>query len=166
MPGPVPKRSAERRRRNIPAAGPVETVEVDEPLEEVFEIPEADPDWHPMARQWYESLEASGQSKFYEASDWMTAYIIAESLSRDLFPQFVGMGHVYNRESGEMETKPMKMRIPIKGASLGAYLKGMSVLLVTEGDRRRMSMEINRPTGPEKLPAGVTAIGAYREGLA
>jgi hypothetical protein len=42
-------------------------------------VPEANPDWLPQARSWYNSLGLSGQAEFYEASDWATAVIAAQS---------------------------------------------------------------------------------------
>jgi hypothetical protein len=96
----------------------------------------AEEKWHPVAKQWYESLATSGQSIYYQPSDWAIAYLLAESLSRDFKPQFVGV----NEESGE----PIFETIPLKGASLGAYLKGFTALLATEGDRRRMQIELER----------------------
>jgi hypothetical protein len=41
-------------------------------------IPEASPQWHPQARSWYNALALSGQSDFYEASDWATAVLAAQ----------------------------------------------------------------------------------------
>ena len=86
--GPVPKRSDQRRRRNVPtkavtraAAGAALAV-----------APEADEGWHPVARRWFESLAASGQAVFYEASDWATAFVLAESMSREFHPQPVTTG--------------------------------------------------------------------------
>ena len=84
--GPIPKRSEQRRRRNNPPL-PIEHT----PGAESVTIPPADEAWHPIAARWYETLEQSGQSAHYDApSDWMTAYLIAESMSRDLSPQVVG----------------------------------------------------------------------------
>ena len=59
--GPVPKPSAQRRRVNKPEV-PVETA----PSAGPAKAPAADPDWHPVARRWYESLSASGQCTFYQ----------------------------------------------------------------------------------------------------
>lgn len=133
MPGPPPKRAAQRRRRNkssepesAPGAKPVGP-------------PKANHLWHPIAKAWYNALGDSGQSRFYEPSDWATAAVIAEAISRDLKPQYVGM-----TETG----KVVKEALPIKGASLAAYLKGMTALMVTEGDRRRLRLELEKP-GPD-----------------
>ena len=151
--GPPPKRASERRRRNKPDF-PITTA----PGAPHVEVPEPDPDWHPVARRWYESLAASGQSQFYEPSDWATAYLLAESISRDLKPQVVGL----HPETG----KPVRAAIPMKGASLAAYLRGMTSLMVTEGDRRRARLELERPGAVEKdTPAGVTALDEYRKAL-
>lgn len=46
-------------------------------------VPEADPDWLPLARSWFNSLKLSGQSDFYEASDWATA--VAAAKAYDIF---------------------------------------------------------------------------------
>lgn len=149
--GPVPKRTDQRRRRNRP-----EVPAGSAPAARSVRAPRPDPAWHPIVRDWYRSLRRSGQSAFYEPSDWQTARLIAESMSRDLKPQFVAM----NEETGE----PVVMVIPVKGASLAAYLKAMSALLVTEGDRRRSGVELQRP--PEQ-PAGpgVPHIDDYRDRL-
>ena len=160
--GPVPKRTEERRRRNKPEI-PVAQVEVVGPVA----IPKANPKWHPVAKSIFESLQSSGQSKFYEASDWSTAYLLAESLSRDLNPQFVGLAEkktVTKDGALTTETKPVMQRLPLKGASLAAYLKGFAALGVTEGDRRRMGIEIDRKPQKPAL-AEVTVMDEYRDAL-
>jgi hypothetical protein len=146
--GPIPKRADERRRRNK-----VDTTQV-EVYGEV-EPPPADERWHKVALDWYTSLAESGQSKFYEPSDWATAYMVAESISRDMKPQVVGV----HPETGE----PIMAVVPLKGTSLSSYLKAMAVLLVTEGDRRRVQMEIVRRPEPVEAPAGVTRLDDYRD---
>jgi hypothetical protein len=57
--GPVTR--GRSRRKDIPA------------------IPEANPGWLPQARSFYNSLKLSGQSEFYEASDWATAICAAQA---------------------------------------------------------------------------------------
>lgn len=152
MPGPPPVRDDERRRRNKPD---VETIKVDigTLVQQEVEIPAADISWHPIAKLWYEALSRSGQAVFYEPSDWATAYITAESLSRDMKPQVVAV----NDETGE----PTLALIPLKGSSLSAYMKVFSSLLVTEGERRRLHIELERRK-VEKAPAGVIPITKRR----
>lgn len=147
MPGPVPKRSTQRRRRNSPAGGQVTTA----PAAPAVTPPKANSKWHPAAKRWFSSLAESGQSQFYEPSDWSTAYLIAESISRELKPRPVTIG-----ESTVMT------HVPPKGAAMTAWLRAMSSLLVTEGDRRRVSLELQRPDTGETTPAGITDIAAWK----
>lgn len=142
MPGPVPKRESQRRRRK-----PEAEVEKAEGARRV-RAPRADPKWHPVARAWFNALGRSGQARFYEPSDWALAVVMAESMSRDLSPQFVGFEQGTDEEGHEF-SKASLQALPMKGASLAAYLKGMSNLLVTEGDRRRLRLELERPGPPE-----------------
>lgn len=73
---------------------------------------------HPLAVTWYRSLKDSAQSRFYEPSDWAAAIIVAEAID------------AYAR-------KPT-------GALLSSILSGFAVLMVAEGDRRRMRLELER----------------------
>ena len=81
----------------------------------------ADPDWHPDAVNWYESLNKSGQKAYYQQSDQALAWIVAGQLS-----DYLEVGH----GSG-------------KGAQLfGALLTAMSSLGTSLADRRRLQLEI------------------------
>lgn len=133
---PAPKRSAERRRRNkesqpdtVTAAGKVK-------------VPASARHWHPIARRWYLSLKSSGQSEFYEPSDWAAAYYVAEMMTKQL----------------EASKTSAQLFMGVWGA--------MGDLLSTEAQRRRMRLEIERETGPKPVSAGVTAIADYRRDLA
>ena len=53
----------------------------------------------------------------------------------------------------------------MSSAEIGAMSKLMSELLVTEGSRRRVRLEIERTAAEAKAPAGVTAIDEYRRRL-
>lgn len=131
MPGPVPKRSSERRRRN--KGNPVETVEAIGAVE----VPAADENWHPIARRWYDSLQESGQARFYEPSDWHSAQYVAEAMSRNL---------VNERFSAQL---------------FAAVMSGMTELLTTEGARRRARLEIEREQSEHEAP--VMALDDYRD---
>lgn len=160
MPGPAPKRDAERRRRN-PKVVETTTVLIDDLIKEPVEIPEVPEGWHPTAKHWFESLTRSGQSVFYEPSDWATALVIGETLSRELNPQYVAYT---DKESGEVIAEWITM--PMKGASLAAILKGMASLMVTEGDRRRLSIELERKRAKDEAAAalaGAASISAQRD---
>lgn len=152
MPGPPPKKDAERRRRNKnPGATggmshiPAEVVNVDELLAGEVEIPAPDESWHPIARQIYDAQAASGQVIYMEPSDWAMLFLMCESISRDLNPQVVGI-----TEEGEV----VRDVIPLKGASLSAYLKGFNELLVAEGGRRKLRLELERKKRIDEAAAG------------
>lgn len=141
--GPISKRPEERRRTNEPDI-PVTTVDIATLAKQEVEIPAADENWHPVARMWYDGLTRSGQATFFEPSDWATAYVLAESLSRDLSEQAIVIG----KKGDDQEIEWVKQ--PLKGASLAAFLKGATALLATEGDRRRVSVMLEgRKPGPE-----------------
>lgn len=135
MPGPPPKRSDQRRRRNVPAAGVPDQADG----ADVVEVPSADDSWNPVARAWYESLARSGQSVFYEPSDWATAFAVAESMSREFEPQPIVVG---TGKDAQVEMH----RVAPKAASVAAWLKASSQLMATEADRRRMALELQRST--------------------
>lgn len=155
--GPVGKKDAAKmgHRTKAELAG-TEVINLDEIDDALIKLAEegmipADEKWHPVARQFYDSLAASGQRIYYQPSDWAIAYMLADSISRDFKPQFVGV----NEESGE----PIFETIPLKGASLGAYLKGFTALMATEGDRRRLSIELERESLKGKGKDEVTEDG-------
>lgn len=146
-------RSEQRRRRNADDL-PISHA----PAASRVTVPKAGKGWHRIARRWYRSLGGSGQSAFYEPSDWAVAYLVAESMSRDLGEQFLGI----NEKTGEVEYGV----IPLKGASLNAYLKAFAALMVTEGDRRRMRLELQRNAEvDEDHEAGVAVMDEWRDRL-
>lgn len=124
----------------------------------MVEAPLADPEWHPVAAAWFASLADSGQSRFYEPSDWATAVVLAESISRELKPQplVIGVG-----KDAVLEMVSM----PPKAASVAAWLKGMTALLATEGDRRRSALELHRPAGNGEEASDVTWLDDARARL-
>jgi hypothetical protein len=150
--GPIGKPADERRRRNKPSTATTAITRTGP-----IEIPTANRKWHKIAIQWYEGLEESGQSDLYEPSDWAMAYILAESISRDLRPKPVGI----HPQTG----KVMRAQMPLAGTALSAYLKGMTALLTTIGDRRRAGVEIQRGAAVETVSDNVAAMDDYRNML-
>lgn len=112
--GPVPKRSEDRVRR----AADLHTDRVPAGADEPVEAPPLREGLHPLAVEWYESLARSGQSRFYEPSDWAAAMVLAEAIDQ------------YGRRP--------------QSTMLANILTGFQTLLVTEGDRRRMRLELIR----------------------
>ena len=136
VPGPVSKRSDQRRRRNKPSGIEV-TKAVSRPVEDA---PAPDPAWHPIAVEWFESLGDSGQAQFYERSDWAQARVWAELLSRQLESE---------RPSAQM---------------IASWQAGATELLTTEGARRRARMELDKaPVVDEAAASKVARMDAYRK---
>jgi hypothetical protein len=149
--GRPPKRTDQRRRQNKPTV-PVETA----PGAANVEVPAANSRWHPVAKRWFDSLAASGQSRFYEPSDWAAAYVVAESMSREFKPQAIG-----TTEDG----KPIMAALPPKAAALTAWLRAMGVLMATEGDRRHLRLELMRPGSEGEAEPDVSELAEYRRRL-
>lgn len=68
----------------------------------------------------YQSLSESGQSQYYEPSDWQYARLVMSQLDDYL--------------SQEKKSPTM----------FGEIMSALTTLMVTEGDRRRLKMEIKR----------------------
>ena len=143
--GPVPKRTEELMGHGRRAEREGEVTRVERDLSEIPR-PAPRPEWHPMARNWYESLGHSGQSAFYEPSDWMTAMWLADQMSKHLYPKYVGLTR---------EGDPVIQEAPMSGQEIQAFLKGMTSLLATEGDRRRAAIELGRRKSDEEEEATV-----------
>ncbi|ATE85110.1 terminase small subunit [Streptomyces phage Goby] len=138
MPGPVPNRESDLARPRSRKGGDVQEVTKGEMRP--VKIPNADRDWHPIARRLWDSLKTSGQADFYQNSDWAFAYSLCEDLS-------------YYKKSGKRS-----------GQMLQTIYSAFERLLVAEGDRRRVRIELHEPE-PETTPASVLAIADYRQEL-
>ncbi len=91
------------------------------------------------SKRWYEALRRSGQAQFFEPSDWAYAQDIV-CTAIDAYIE-----------------KPSAMM-------LQSLNSAMSSLLVTESDRRRLRVELERDEEPEE-PAELVAIDQYRKQL-
>lgn len=137
--GPIPKRSDQRRRTNSPKAEKVPATKAPG----TYTVPLAAGEWHDLAKQWWQALRKSDQTLYYQPSDWAHAYAWTQMWSQQL-------------ESG----KPSAM-------FLATWDSAMGRLLITEGDRRRVRIELERAgkTDPDK-EAGVASMTAWRAKLA
>jgi len=154
--GPVGKPEAERIRRNA-GYKPSTYVQNEGRIQPPFD---ADETWHPQAIAIYESLANSAQASLFEESDWAKAYLMCESMSRELKPQFIGFSETVNPDTGAIEKKPLQARIPIKGATLNAWNSWMTTLLMTEGDRRRVNVEVKRTNEVEVMSPSSSAVAS------
>lgn len=137
MPGPIPARDgalARPRSRNG-RDRPAVTKGVLRPTS----APAPDKEWHPIAATLYKALSTSGQCDWYQDSDWAFAYSLCDDLS--YYKQAT-------RRSGQM---------------LQTIYSAFERLLVTEGDRRRVRIELHEPE--EKSNAAVLAIADYQRDL-
>lgn len=138
--GPIPKRSEDlrghRAKAELEAKTRLEIIGVVTPIA-------PDPEWHPIAKRFYESLAESGQSRFYEPSDWAYAYSVMEDLSN-------------------YKNSPAR-----SGVLHSSIMSSLSGLLVTEGDRRRVSLELTRVDPTEAHSSDkVTVMDEWKQRLA
>lgn len=159
--GPAPRRDAERRRRNEPAGGAAQQIGEAELGALPFVVdftpdpPAAKEHWHSTAKEFWEALQRDPARKWMTSADWAMAAVVAESMSRDLNPQVVGV----TEEGGVV-----KDYVPLKGANLASYLKFMGMIGITESERLRLRKEIT--LFPPVQLAEVTPIGDIAEARA
>lgn len=114
--GPIPERTDQVVRRNTPDI-PVTKIAAKGPVK----VPELDlDDPHPIVKALYESLAASAQATYYEPSDWQ-----------------------YARLTLHFADKLLKKSDP-SAVMLATVNQMLSSLLVSEGDRRRVRIEVER----------------------
>ena len=123
--GPIGKRDEERIRRNIPE-NPTETISVIGNVE----IPELGDishlgETHPIVVEMYDAMRNSASVKFFEPTDWVYARLTLHTLNAEL---------IYAKHNGK----------PVGAMKLTAITSMLSALLLTEGDRRRARIEIER----------------------
>lgn len=133
--GPMLKREEDRIRRNTPDV-PVDKLHTD--TARPVAPPHGIPDCHYLANDWYNSLANSAQSVYYEESDWQAARICAFAI------------HIW---ANQARPSPEMYK---------AIQSAFTSLLATEGDRRRLRLEIIRNTGDKNTGAS-TAEALMRE---
>lgn len=136
--GPVPKKDAERRRRN-------KTDDSGKPNEsEVVYVGDITFDhsvlrnanWHQTVLDLWDAQSQSYPANWMQPADWAMLAVHCESLSRALSPQLLNINPVTGEEVwGE---------VPLNGATLSAINKLASMLLMSEGDRRRLNIELEK----------------------
>lgn len=150
-PGKVPNRSEDLARPRERKGGDVQPIT--NGIMRPVRIPRADPEWHPIAKMLWDSLKKSGQSDFYQQSDWAFAYSLCEDLSH-----YKSGSKSIDRATRELYNKSRS------GQMLQSIYSAMERLLVTEGDRRRVRIELQRPE-EETTSAAVVAINDYKARL-
>lgn len=135
--GPVPKRSESRQRRNEPA---IEVKRGASGMSEDYKPPQKNSHWSNLAKKLWDELRKSGQTRFYEPSDWAVAYLLCETVT-------------------EFQRSKMK-----NGQMLASIQSLMSDLLMTEGARRRVGIELDRKSADEvERDENVVVMAKWRE---
>ena len=136
MPGPVPKPESQlqRPRERKGSDQQATTFGVRQPVTK--KLPASDK-WGEFALHLYDSLSTSGQADFYQDSDWAMAWFACDEIDDYLSGQ-----------RGAMK--------------LSAILGLTNTLLFTEGDRRRVRMEL-APELEEKTSLTVVGMDAYKD---
>lgn len=139
-------------------------------------IPAADPEWHPIAAQLYNSLHESGQADFYQSSDWAFAFSVCDDLSRfkmeeDRRDEGLAQRELWDRSTAaEREAAGLDPKtapyVPKGGSAmkLVSAMDALGRLAVTEVDRLKVRMELQEPSDPE-ASAEVIAIADAKKRL-
>lgn len=138
--GPVPSRKDELNGHRSKDELWGETV-TRAPGAESVSVPAADKDWHPIAKRLWSSMKKSGQARFYEPSDWAFAYSLMDDLT-------------YYKNASKRS-----------GQMLTAIYGAMTTLMLTEGDRRRVALELQRSSPDEGDGRNVEDMQAWKERL-
>lgn len=136
--GPVPNRSEDLSRDRDADRG--DRAPITKGKSRPATIPEPDKSWHPIALMLWNAALESGQADFYESSDYAWLWNICEELDQ------------YKRS-----TKRSSMMF-------AALNQAFEALLITEGARRRVRIELQDETDDED-DAVVTQMDDYRSGL-
>jgi len=133
--GPVPKRSDQRIRRNKPDV-PIDKVTAIGPVE-VPQLGLVDP--HPIISQLWSGMVASAQARYFEPTDWAFARLTLH---------FADAQVKSGRPNGQV---------------LATVHSMLSDLLVTEGSRRKVRVEVEREAVKDNV---VDIAQLFRERLA
>lgn len=109
-----------------------------------------DEGWSDFTLNVWKSASASGMADFYQDTDYAELWFICQELDRYSQPKV-------NTKTGELWFKQSPEMVK-------ALLTGLSNLGFTEGDRRRIRIELDAPE-PEAQSASVTALHLYAGGL-
>lgn len=133
--GPIPNRSDDLSpsgARNRRSPGQEVTKGVARPVE-VPHLPEISEDWHQLAKTMFASVANSGQADYYQSGDYAVLWLLCDEIN-------------YHLTSGKRSAERLQ-----------AILSGLGSLMVTEGDRRRLRLELGE--APESKPDFSAEVG-------
>lgn len=127
--GPVGKRSDQKVRRNKTGEDGIATDKIE--MVGPVDVPKLDLNFppHPLVQSLWESLPDSGQTRYWEPSDWQYARVALYALD-------------------DLLTKSPKGISAMKLTAVDGMLKS---LLLTEGERRRVKIEVERNQNEAEL---------------
>lgn len=135
--GPQSKRSNERTRRNKTGE---DGIALKKGVAQEYAWEEPGEDWDDAVKRMYLSLSQTGMSAYFQQSDVDYAWLICDEFS-------------------EYRKSPRKSAVMFAG-----LISSLNGLGITEGERRRMHIELDLPQKAVKS-AGVVAIEDYKKGL-
>lgn len=139
MPGPPPKPSSQRRRRNRPASfGEAEPVR----SETAVDAPELGFEAHSLVTDLYDSLATSVEGQCFSPADWQRARIELHYLN-----ELLSAGQT----PGAM--------------AWGAVQSALNTLLVSPAEKRRLGIELAKPQVDADEDAAVAKLDEYRARL-
>lgn len=142
--GPIPNRTDDLSRERDANRGGREPVTKGQSIKSK-PLPVVD-DWHTAAKNIYVGTCNSGMAEFYEASDWAMLHMLVDNLS-----------HL-------MDVRDETGKLPAMAFS--AIMSSFVSLGLTEGDRRRIRIELESKQAPEEAgDATLTVISDYRAKL-
>lgn len=168
--GPAPKRDGERERRNVPTGGDAAIIGPDDlknlpfDVELLVEPPPAGEKWEHGAKQVYEATLRDPARIWMGPLDWAAHWLFCESMSRDLAPQYVA---TVEGDGLDVESRVVRERLPLKGASITGYLKWFGMIGVGESSRLALRREVtfNDPPRAELASVSEIDVSQTREGF-
>lgn len=162
--GPMGKRDDERERRNAKPGGDAQVFTPEDMAKLPFEIellvepPTPSEKWEHGAVQFYEALLRDPARIWMGPADWAAAWLICENMHRELAPQYVAVkeGGIELDTGEKIADSVVRERLPIKGASLTAYIKWMSSMGIGEASRMALRKEVTFHEAPAPALASVT----------
>lgn len=155
MPGPIPKPEGSLKRPRSRKGKGEQSVVVGTRRPVTIAL-EPDPHWHDIAKTIFTSVATSGQADYYQDSDWAILYSLCEDISYYKSPS---KGVSVNKLTGETH----EYEKPRSGQMLQSIMSNLTDLLLTEGQRRRVRMELQEPPVERPDLAGVAENVIYPE---
>ena len=148
MRGPIPRPESELARPRARKGGDQQEVTIGERRSKFW--PDTPAHWGGLAAGLYEAAQESGQEDFYQQSDIATLMIVCEEINSYMEPDAERL----NEETGEI----VQLYPKRSGQMFQALMSSLGSLLLTEGDRRRVRLELQEPPREQVKLASVAQL--------